>query len=73
MENFLAIGKEELGPKVKKGDRVAKGDLSEVLEYGKDGKTGKESSLIGFVTVECVTYIVSIEDNLICGWEKCYD
>lgn len=68
-KNMLAIGNDELGEYVKKGDRVRRGELEGVVEYGTE--TGKETNLLGCVTVEDGTsYLVAIKDQLIGGWEK---
>ena len=73
MENFVAVGNDELGLKAKKGDKLVKGHLSGILEYGKDGTTGKESNVLGFVTAEDgESYVATIKDQLVFGWEK-YD
>lgn len=70
---FVAIGNDELGDSVKKGDLLCKGDMKGRLEYGKDRTTGEESSVLGFVTVEDGTsYLVAIQNKLVFGWEK-YD
>lgn len=70
MENFVAIGSDELGTAVKKGDKLVKGNLSGILEYGKD-VNGKENNLLGFVTCGEHYYLVAINDQLVFGWEKC--
>ena len=80
-ETFVAIGNDELlkttelGLKVNKGDKLVKGLLSGILEYGKDGTTGKESNILGFVTAvdsqgESHSYVAVIKDQLVFGWEK---
>lgn len=71
MENFVAIGNDELGMSVKKGDKLVKGKLSGILEYGKDGTTGKESNVMGFVTAaDGESYVATIKDQLVFGWER---
>ncbi len=72
MENFVAIGADELGLKVKKGDKLVKGCLSGILEYGKDNK-GNESNTLGFVKCGKKSYLASINDRLLRGWEKSND
>ncbi len=68
MNNFVAVGNDELGGDVKKGDIVIKGDMKGVVEYGKDGTTDKESSVLGFVTVEDgASYLVAIQNKLVFG------
>jgi hypothetical protein len=72
--SFVAIGNDELGAKVKKGDKVIKDGLSGILEYGIDEKTGKLSNLLGFVEAQDgKSYVVSVRDQLVFGWEKCDD
>lgn len=74
MENFLAIGAEELGAEVKKGEKVAKGGLMGNVEYGIDSITGKESNLLGFVTGKNgKSYLVAVSGKLLEGWEKVND
>lgn len=73
MEPYVAIGGDEMGGPVRKGDRVVnkKLGLSGVLEYGTDGDTGRESPVLGFVTVEDGTsYMVALQNKLVFGWEK---
>lgn len=67
---YIAVGNDELGSTVRKGDRVVndKG-LSGIVEYGKNGDTGEESNMLGFVTVKDGTsYLVSINDKLFLDW-----
>lgn len=66
---FVAVGNDELGGTVKKGDRVVndKG-LEGFVEYGKDGTTGEESSVLGFVTCGDASYLVSIAGKLFKDW-----
>lgn len=74
MNNFVAIENDELGLKVKKGDKLVKGCLSGILEYAKERTTGKESNVLGFVTTEDgESYVAAIKDQLVFGWEKAYD
>lgn len=68
---MLAIGNDELGEYVRKGDRVRRGELEGIVEYGTDGETGKETNVLGCVTVaDGTSYLVAIKDQLIGGWEK---
>lgn len=74
MEPYIAIGNDELKLTVKKGDLITNGHLKGRLEYGKDGTTGKESNVLGFVTaLDGHSYVASIKDKLLSGWEKCND
>lgn len=67
---FVAVGNDELGRYVKKGDLLQKGKLKGCLKYGTD-ESGKESNVIGFVTVEDgTTYLAAIKDQLVFEWEK---
>lgn len=68
MENFVAVENDELGSAIKKGDTVIRGDLKGVVQYGKDGTTGKESNMLGFVSIDGCDYLVSIKDQLVFGW-----
>lgn len=70
MENFVAVENDELGSAIKKGDTVIRGDLKGVVQYGKDGTTGKESNMLGFVSIDGCQYLVSIKDQLVFGWIK---
>jgi hypothetical protein len=67
---MLAIGNEQLGDPVKKGDLIvnAKLNIKGALSYGTD-ESGKESPLLGFVSSEDKSYLVSINNKLIPGWE----
>jgi len=67
---MLAIGNEELGDSVKKGDWVinTKYNFKGQLKYCND-ESGKESQLLGFVSNEDKSYLVSINNKLIPGWE----
>ena len=67
---MLAIGNNELGETVKKGDKLVnqKGDIG-ILEYGTDNE-GKESSMLGFVKIGEHCYLASIRDRLMSTWEK---
>lgn len=72
MENFVAVGNNELGETVKKGDILVRGHLKGALQYSVD-ETGKEYNMLGFIEVadgEC--YLATIKDKLVFGWEK-YD
>lgn len=70
---MLTVGNDELGEYVRKGDFVRKGELEGHIEYGND-ETGKESDILGFVTIEDGTsYIVSIKNKLVYGWEKYHE
>lgn len=72
MENFIAIGNDELGNLVKKGDKLIKGELSGTLQYGTNAD-GKETNIMGFVTVGETAYLAAIKDQLVFGWEKAND
>ena len=67
---MLAIGNEELGDSVKKGDWVMNPELNikGQLEYGND-ESGKESSMLGFISVKGKSYLASLNNKLIPGWE----
>lgn len=73
---MIAIGNDELGAPVKKGDYVVKGALKGVLQYGTD-EAGKETDLLGFITTDAFassggedkSYLVSIKGRLLEGWE----
>lgn len=75
MEPYVAIGNDELGQPVRKGDKVVnhKLKLSGFLEHGTDGDTGRESTMLGFVSVDGEHYLVAINNQLAFGWEKCND
>lgn len=66
---MMAVGNDELGLSVKKGDFVVKGELAGHLQYGKDGETGEESNTLGFITVDDKSYLVSVNDQLLAGWK----
>ena len=67
---FVAVGNDELGSYVKKGDLLQNGKLKGCLTYGTD-ESGKESNVMGFVTVEDgTTYLAAIKDQLVFEWEK---
>lgn len=74
---MLAIGNDELGAYVKKGDTVTKSTrghtMSGVVEYGTDAN-GKETDMLGFVTIQegnefKTSYLVSVKGQLLEGWE----
>jgi len=70
---MIAVGNDELGGTVKKGDQVINDQgLTGVVEYGTDG-TGKESSLLGFVKIEDTLFLVSLEDKLLLDWRVVED
>ncbi len=69
MENFVAVGKDELGDPVKKGDAVVNGELSGNVSYALDS-SGNESDLLGFVTIDEDDWVVSIGGKLVFGWKK---
>ena len=66
---FLAVGNEEIenNPTVKKGDMIdcKKCGGKHPLKYGKDAKTGKENSLLGFINCGKKSYLVSIDNKLL--------
>ena len=65
---MMAIGEDELGAPVKKGDLVTNSVLSGTVEYGTDASTGKECGLLGFISCEDKQYLVSIAGKLLSGW-----
>ena len=71
MKNFVAIGNDELGSAVKKGDKVVnhKMGLEGTMEYGTD-ESGKESNKLGFITTEYGnSYLVALDGKLVFEWE----
>ncbi len=69
MNDFVAIGNEELGDSVKKGDTVVNGELLGNVTYAWDS-SGNESDLLGFVTIDEDDWVVSIGGKLVFGWKK---
>ena len=69
MKDFFAVGNDELGELVSKGDTIKFGKLIGKLEYGKN-EAGHESNLLGFITVETNMYLVAIGDRLLKGCVK---
>lgn len=66
---MIAVGNDELGAYVKKGDYVIKGALRGIVKYGTDGED-KETDLLGFITTEKgSSYLVSVNGQLLEGWE----
>ncbi len=68
---YVAIGNDELGASVKKGDLVRSDsdNLQGYLDHGTDMNTGKESTIMGFVSVKGgASYLVSIQGKLLDGW-----
>ena len=73
---MLAIGNDELGGTVKKGQRVRRhytmtyDEIQEgIVEHAKD-EEGKETDLLGFITTEKGdAYLVSIKGQLLEGWK----
>jgi hypothetical protein len=70
VENYVAVGNDELGTEVKKGDWVVKGNLRGQVEYATD-ENGPSLGIIGYTTVaDGTSYIVAIEGRLAFGWKK---
>ena len=77
MENFVAIGADEMGNRVKKGDRLTNTVngkvVSGILKYGTDASTGKESDLLGIVEIyengKAISYLATVASKLVGGWE----
>ncbi len=69
---MLAVGNDELGESVHKGDTIKNEMGQGILEYG-IGMDGKESSRLGFITIRDVSYLVSIGNQLLNGCEKVID
>lgn len=68
-ESYVAIGNDELGGSVKKGDKVTNGTYTGIVEYGVDTRTNKETNVMGFITTEeGSSYLVSIQDQLVGDW-----
>ena len=71
-DEYFAIGNDELGGTVKKGDKVTNGTYTGIVEYGIDTISGKETNLMGFITTEDDKhYLVSLKDRLIKDWRLC--
>lgn len=71
MNDFIAVGNDELGGSVKKGDTVVHEDgRTGPLFFGIDGKTGEESTVLGFINVGNNSYLVAIAGKLMKGWRK---
>lgn len=67
---MLTIGNNELGERVTKGDLVENklGHRGRV-QYGTSEK-GIESKIIGFIELNGVLYLVSVNDRLLSGCKK---
>lgn len=71
MNNYFAVGNDELGEEVKKGDLVhsISGHIGEV-EYGTT-EDGRETNILGFITAANGTpYLVAVNGRLIKGCIK---
>lgn len=66
-ENFLAIGNEELGESVKKGDLVQCGvcDKQHPLECGINNRTKQEDSMLMFYKCGKNAYLAAVAGQLI--------
>lgn len=71
LNNFVAVGADELGDVVNKGDLVQSlSGHSGCVEYGKT-ENGKETNLLGFITAANGTpYLVAIKGKLLKGCVK---
>ncbi len=68
---MLAIGNDELGDTVKKGDKVTNDDvMTGFVEYSTD-LNGKELDIVGAIKIGKDSYLVSIRGRLLSGWRKC--
>lgn len=63
---MFAVGNDELGDNITKGDLVAYGTMQGVVKYGVD-ESGNEDSILGFISVDGVCYLVSINNKLLPG------
>lgn len=77
MDNFVAIGNDELGAPVNEGDVLVKGNLRGKLELATVSGTGEKTKTLGVVTVdvdgESVSYVACIAGSLAFGWEHEHD
>lgn len=65
---MIAVGNNEIGEYVEKGDYVVNGKLEGTLKYGTTPE-GKENTIIGFITTEeGRNYLVAIHNRLLEGW-----
>lgn len=69
---FLAVGNDELGAEVKKGDIVVSNSgYIGTLKYGVNLNTGKETPSLGYIhTDDGDALIVSVAGKLLNGWRK---
>lgn len=73
ISEFCVIGSDEIqNIVVREGARLHKSgtNITGVLKFGKDAKTGKKTNLIGAVkTVDGRVYLASLDGELLNGWE----
>ena len=75
MNNYMAVGNDELGNKVAIGDTITNvktGERITITEenYGKNAETGERTELILAYEKEGSTYLIGVAGQLIHPWEK---
>ncbi len=75
MNDYISIGNDELGQKVRLGDRIINTKTNETVEitkenYGIDMETGKRSESLLFYTKGEDSYLIGVAGQLISPWEK---